>query len=375
MRAMFMAWTTRISITMNKQSYLRRFYNFLFIDDAIKRAQFESASDVYDGQVLYSSFSLQFSIILGAATLISSIGLMSDSSVTIVGAMLIAPLMKPIMSLSYGITIGDGLLKLRSLITLILGILITLSISFIAEQILDLHILTTEMVNRIEPNLFDLGVAIAAGTAAALAMTRKSVSDSLPGVAIAVAIVPPLCVSGVSLSMGEMHAFLGSLLLFAINLFAITISAVLVFIVSGYGSIKHTLIPVPFIILILLSLAYPLRESIELIEKDDLIQSTIETWLHDNYPSNVDIHPGDLNEIGIIDKPDHTFVYLELKAAKDALSPAQISHIHSLLETALASPVNLKIQFLLTQELMKYSHTLKDGKAPIYGKDAIISRK
>ncbi|MGK0443603.1 MAG: putative hydrophobic protein (TIGR00271 family) [Bermanella sp.] len=360
---------------MKLVTQFKRFLRFLFVNDVTRKNQFEDAKDVLAEQELYSSLSFQFIIILSAASLISSLGLMSDSTVTIVGAMLIAPLMKPIMSLSYGINTGDTFLKIRSILTLLIGIAITLIISFLSEQLLDLHVLTDEMMARTQPNLFDLGVAVAAGISAAIAMTRKSVSDSLPGVAIAVAIVPPLCVSGISLSMGELNSFFGSLLLFLINLFAITISAVLVFTFSGYGSAKHNLIPLPLLIVILVLLAYPLRESITLIKDDDLVQDTVEDFLRTNYPDKVSIHPGDLNETSVIEQVDHTFVFLELKAEKDALSDAQLSYIHKQLEEKLEGPVNLKIQFLLTKEILKYSYKLDNDIEPIYGNKDNIPRK
>lgn len=352
---------------------VQRFINFMFIDEKIKRAQYEDHSDILKVQVLYSSLSLQFLTMLVAASLISSLGLMSDSGVTIVGAMLIAPLMKPIMSISYGIAIGDAQLKVRSLLTLGLGILLTILISYITEINLELGNITTQIESRIRPNLFDLGVAIAAGIAAALAMTRKSVADSLPGVAIAVAIVPPLCVSGISLAMGEMHAFYGSFILFAVNLFAIIISAVIVFLLNGYGAIKNTFIVIPVLFIILFGLSVPLQKSLNLIIENDEVQSIVETWLHENHPHNIKIHPGDLNDIEVIDMPDHIAVFVELKAAKNTLSNKQISYIHQHLEAKLQKPVNLKIQILFKEEFFSYS--VQSENKPTYGTDKLIPRK
>ncbi len=357
------------------KSLLVRFIDFLFIDKNTKISQYEEPESILKTQILYSSLSLQFLIILSAATLISSLGLMADSSVTIVGAMLIAPLMKPIMSFSYATTIGDGTLKLRSIITLAVGIVLTISISYVTEKILTLHIVTTQMASRTEPNLFDLGVAIAAGTAAALAMSRKSIADTLPGVAIAVALVPPLCVAGISFSMGVMHAFYGSLLLFAVNLFAIIISAVIVFLVTGYGAIKHTLLTVAFLVIVIFLMVMPLKQSLDLIKKDDIAQTVVEEWLYQNYPKNVDIHPADLSDIAVIDNTDHIFVYVELKSPGNGLNEMQLSHIHDRLEKIFKKPVNLKIQLLITQELVKNSKKRSDGTDFIYGKDFMVPRR
>lgn len=361
---------------MNKLKLkVRRFIHFIFIDKKTRLAQFETASDLNESQIIYSSLSYQFLIMLTAASLISSLGLLSDSSVIIVGAMLIAPLMKPIMSLSYGISTGDDALRLRSCITLVIGILLTVFISYLAELTLQLGTITEQMENRIAPNLFDLGVAISAGIAAAIALTRRSVADSLPGVAIAVAIVPPLCVAGISLAMGKMSAFYGAFLLFSVNLFAIVISAVAVFLLSGYGAIKHALLFIPALILMLITLAFPLKESLVLIEDTDIAQSILEQWLHKNYPENVAIRPADLSNIDVAERPEHIFVFIELKSPENGLSQQQLDYLHNELEKAFSKPVNLQIQFLLTQGLLKYSYKDNDENNPTYGKDILIPRK
>jgi uncharacterized hydrophobic protein (TIGR00271 family) len=353
----------------------QKFISFIFIDKKIRLAQLETITDLNQSQAIYSSLSFQFLIMLTAASLISSLGLLSDSGVIIVGAMLIAPLMKPIMALSYGISIGDSSLKLRSCITLLIGIVLTIFVSYLSELVLELNSITEQMESRIRPNLFDLGVAISAGIAAAIAMTRRSVADSLPGVAIAVAIVPPLCVAGISLSMGKFSAFYGALLLFAVNLFAIVISAIFVFLLSGYGSIKNAFAFIIALTILLITTAFPLKESLVVIDDTDRVQSILEDWLHENYPENVSIHPADLNSIRIVELPEHIFVFIELKSSENGLSEQQLTFLHSKFEAEFSKPVNLKFQLLLTQELLKYNYMNNDKKRPVYGKDILIPRK
>lgn len=361
-----------MKIIINK---LKSYLNFIFIDKKTRLAQFETISDLNESQEISSSLSPQFLVMLTAAALISSLGLLSDSGVIIVGAMLIAPLMKPIMSLAYGISIGDGSLKIRSCITLLVGVALTILISYLSEFTLQLNSITGQMANRIAPNLFDLGVAISAGIASAIALTRRSVADSLPGVAIAVAIVPPLCVAGISLSMGKMPAFYGALLLFGVNLFAIIISAIVVFFLSGYGSIKSAFISMTVLTVMLTILAFPLRESLILIEDKDRVQSILDTWLHDNYPVKVAIHPADLDSIQVLEQPDHIAIFIGIKSPEDGMSEVQLTYLHSKFEEAFSKPVNLKIQFLLTQELIKYSYENEDKKVPTYGIDVLVPRR
>ena len=354
---------------------LKTYINFIFIDKKTRLAQFETLSDLNELQEISSSLSPQFLVMLTAAAFISSLGLLSDSGVIIVGAMLIAPLMKPIMSLAYGISIGDGSLKIRSCITLLVGVALTILISYLSEFTLQLNSITGQMANRIAPNLFDLGVAISAGIASAIALTRRSVADSLPGVAIAVAIVPPLCVAGISLSMGKMPAFYGALLLFGVNLFAIIISAIIVFFLSGYGSIKSAFISMTVLTVMLTILAFPLRESLIIIEDKDRIQSILETWLHQNYPDKVAIHPVNLESIQVYEQPDHIAIFIGIRSPQDGLSQVQLSYLHDQFEKVFSKPVNLKVQFLLTQEMIKYSYKNQDKKLPTYGADVLVPRR
>lgn len=97
--------------------------------------------------------------------------------------------------------------------------------------------ITPEMAGRLNPNLLDLGVAIAAGVAGAYAHARESVMKSLPGVAIAVALAPPLCVAGIGIGWVDLHIISGALLLFLTNLVGIALAAALTFLVLGYAPI------------------------------------------------------------------------------------------------------------------------------------------
>lgn len=126
-----------------------------------------------------------FSILLTLATAIATFGLLSNSTATIIGAMIVAPLMIPIISFSYGLVSLNVRLISYSLSRLVFGIILTIFIAFIATEIIGFRIPGSEILARTEPTLLDLGVAIAAGTAGAFAKVRSRVSDAIPGVAIA----------------------------------------------------------------------------------------------------------------------------------------------------------------------------------------------
>jgi len=183
---------------------------------------------------------VRFICLLILAAGISTFGLIGDSAAVVIGAMIVAPLMLPIMGLAFGISIGDRSAILRSLWVSLGGIVTAIAVAFIltlpmARVIQPEHI--NQIMIRTSPHLVDMLAALVTGLAGAFALSRKDVSDTLPGVAIAVSLVPPLANTGVLLSLGETRLALGSLLLFTTNYVAILLTGSLVFGVMGYPQI------------------------------------------------------------------------------------------------------------------------------------------
>ncbi len=193
---------------------------------------------------------LNFYLLLALAGAIATFGLLTNSAATIIGAMIIAPLMNPIASLAYAFVILSPRLLERAIITLLTGIILVIAIAYLTTEILGLATVGSEILGRTTPNSLDLGVALAAGAAAAFANTRRSIASALPGVAISVALVPPLSVVGIGLCLGELGTAIaesqgvetsiaaGSFLLFFTNLAGIIFSGSLVFLFQGYGKLK-----------------------------------------------------------------------------------------------------------------------------------------
>ena len=147
------------------------------------------------------SISYFFLLILSSA--IATFGLLANSAPAIIGAMIIAPLMIPIMGFSYGVINLSWSQIARSFITLALGTLVVIVISFLSSRFIDIRVTGTEMLSRAFPTFLDLGVAMAAGAAGAFVLSRESIKNSIAGVAIAVALVPPLAVVGIGLCAGS----------------------------------------------------------------------------------------------------------------------------------------------------------------------------
>ncbi len=175
-----------------------------------------------------------FITMIAISTVIATLGLMLNAPAVIIGAMLIAPLMGAIIAMGLGVVQGDARLLKLGMKTTGWGVFITLIVSFGLELIIPLNGLTDEMLARSSPNLLDLGVALAAGAAGAYALARKNVSSSLPGVAIAVALIPPLATAGMALALLSWQTALGAGLLFLTNLVGIVAMSSWVFLSMGF---------------------------------------------------------------------------------------------------------------------------------------------
>ncbi|MEZ5992715.1 MAG: TIGR00341 family protein [Planctomycetota bacterium] len=335
----------------------------------------ESAVMLLQKQQGNSSLNARFVTMLGLACAIAALGLMADSAVVVIGAMLIAPLMKPITSLSYGIVTGNLKLSLRSTITLFVGMAITLLVSAGCEFLFELRGPTAEILSRTHPTLIDLGIAVAAGVAATVAVSRSDVADSLPGVAVAVSLVPPLCVTGIGLSNGEWEIALGSFQLYAVNLCAILLCAGIVFLIDGYGKVVKA-VPGLFVVVVFIGLLAPsLYVSMQSLKYDDLSQETVLGFLREKYPKNQTAHPNDLREVDVIVMEDHVFVYVRIEAPRDAFDEVELQELFDRIAAELDKPLNLKIQFVLTDEIVMYPYKEGDAYKQLYGAGDYIPRR
>lgn len=180
-------------------------------------------------------------VLTHTSCLIATFGLISNSAAVIIGAMLVAPLMLPLRGLAFGALAGEFSLFRKALLAIAGGTLVAIALSSVIGLIAGIPEFKSEIINRTQPNLIDLGVAMAAGLISGFAKLRPKLSDALAGTAIAVALMPPLCVVGLSLSQGYGSLATGAFLLYVTNLLGITLACMLVFIVAGYAKINHVL--------------------------------------------------------------------------------------------------------------------------------------
>ncbi len=176
---------------------------------------------------------IRFYLLLTTSALIAAFGLIANSTAVIIGAMLVSPLMTPIIGSSLGLVIGDGRLFANSLRSVVVGTVLAILFSSLLGFLPLALEATPEMLLRVRPTLLDLFVAVLAGFAGAYAMIDEKVSPALPGVAIAVAIVPPLSNTGICLSLGYYEGAFGSFMLFFANFLSILLIASATFIAAG----------------------------------------------------------------------------------------------------------------------------------------------
>jgi uncharacterized hydrophobic protein (TIGR00271 family) len=181
-----------------------------------------------------------FWLMLTLAGVIATAGVLTDSTATVIGAMIIAPLSTPIMGTALAIVTGRGGATLRAVGYVLLGVVLVIGLGVLGSltvasgaDLLD----NSQIAGRTAPGLLDLLAALATGVAGAIGLARTDIADILPGVAIAISLVPPLGVVGVCLGCENYALALGAFVLFASNVLAMIIAGSAVFTLYGFGRI------------------------------------------------------------------------------------------------------------------------------------------
>jgi uncharacterized hydrophobic protein (TIGR00271 family) len=181
----------------------------------------------------------RFSALTLLSSSIAAFGLLADSAAVVIGAMLVAPLMVPITAAAAATVRAQNRRLVRALLVIALGVFLAVAVGYLTAAAAGFDIvgrsdLPGEVAGRTFPGLLDLGIAITAGAAAGYISTRRSTTSALPGVGIAVALVPPLATVGITLQLGLVSEARNALLLFLTNLAAIIFTASIVMLVSGF---------------------------------------------------------------------------------------------------------------------------------------------
>ncbi len=285
---------------------------------------------------------------------IASLGLILDSAAVIIGAMLVAPLMSAIIGMGMAIIHGDMRFLLVTSTAVVKGTVIAVFTGFVFGLVNFHGEATAQILQRTSPSILDLLVALISGVAAAYALCRKNVSNSLPGVAIAVALVPPLATVGVCLSIGYWGLAIGAFKLFTTNLVAIVFASALVFASFGfrpnqgaaYDDRKIKVFQRSFlatgllVLLMLVLLATKITQGIQEANLDEEVRSELRLYLSElAIPATV--QGWNMEEV----QADTTRFDLQLHATR-ALAPAEVEALRERLAEAIGTPIALNLEMI-----------------------------
>lgn len=226
---------TSMAVVREKRPFVHRLQARIerWLDLSIPQLSREERVSLHEKLHSGSSWNFDFFVLISLSTLIASLGLLQDSGAVVIGAMLVAPLMTPLLGAGLALVQGNRPLVLTSIWAISFGFLTALGIGFIAGLCVPVPQLTGELAARGGPTILDLLVAFFSGLAAAHCSGRRSLSAALPGVAIAAALVPPIATAGVSLAIGRFVNAQGAALLFGTNVVAIILGASASFYAGG----------------------------------------------------------------------------------------------------------------------------------------------
>ena len=285
-----------------------------------------------------------FWTLLVLSVIIATLGVLADSTAVVIGAMLVAPLMTPIMAVSAAIVNGWARRLMTAFATVLGGVVVAIGVAWIisvwAPQLVPLAS-NAQITSRTSPTLIDLMIAMAAGAAGAYATVDKRVSSSITGVAIAVALVPPLGVVGVTLHATAWGDAWGAFLLFLTNLVSIILVASIVFFVTGLAPFREirenqrkmrTVIATVVLaaIVIMVPLAFTSNGIISSATRQSEARSTVEEWL-----DGTDI---DVDRVTV----SGDLVDVEMSGEG---TPPSVSDLEASLEESLGADVSVTVEF------------------------------
>jgi len=232
---MFRESGSSVAVIRNARPIHRHLSGMLngFIEERIPQLDRNERIDLFERLQSGATWNFDFIFLMCMATAIAALGLAQNSTAVVIGAMLVAPLMLPILAAGLGLVQGNWPMMRSSMRSIGLGFVVSLAIGLLTGWVSGLERLNDELLGRGAPNMLDLGIALFSGIAAAFCLGRPNLSAALPGVAIAAALVPPIATAGISLALGYWSNAHGAALLFATNVVTIIVGAALVFFAVG----------------------------------------------------------------------------------------------------------------------------------------------
>ena len=303
-----------------------------------------------------SSPDFDFFLLVTLSCIIATLGLLTDSPAVIIGAMLVAPLMSPIIGLGLASLTGDATLFRNAGIALARGAVIAVLFSAFLTlgnrylPFLPLQELPGEVLARIRPSPIDLTIALAGGMAAAFALAMPSISAALPGVAIATALMPPLCVVGVGIAMGRWDVAGGALLLFITNAVTIAFAAMLVFAAVGFTVKRKDGQIVPRALVITAVFTLILLVPLTWLSVQFFRDATENRLINEVVAEEVERFDAELSDIKVT-KADDTFQLMLTLRTTHPLLYEDVNQIQKDIALRLQKPVSVVVNQIFTARL------------------------
>ncbi len=292
-----------------------------------------------------AKFTQNYLVLTISSCLIATLGLLINSAAVIIGAMIIAPLMLPLRGMPFATLEGDLKLLRLSFTSIFAATLMSILFSGLVGFIIRIPEFGSEILSRTQPTLIDLLIAIAAGGVSGYAKIRPQVGDAIPGTAIAVALMPPLCVIGIAISQGEWDAATGSSLLYFTNLIGINLACLGVYVLAGYARSSELARTISWgvSILLIVLLTIPLGISFfQLVNHAQVNNSIREILVTRSLVDRPDI---EVDKISINWRKTTPEVLVVARTANQ-ITPEEVAIVEQLLEQELA--LSLKVIFDVT---------------------------
>jgi|GEM_PF-3259474 len=327
----------------------------------VHQLSLEAQNSVIENSCRDSTPSHYFFVMVVLACAIATYGLLANAPAVVIGAMMVSPLMGPILGGALSIAIGNNDLFKMALRTELIGGCTTIILAMLLTEFLPTSEITEEVVKCATPTLLDLIISLAAGAAGTYAICYRPIGATLPGVAIATALMPPLCSVGIGLAEHDLHVASKSLLLFLANITAINLSAMIMFRITGFSPAqngipgsdrnlqKSTQFRILFSIALLLLLCIPLGCFMKNTYHTAQREKTIKRNINDSLAI---VAPG--SELTSISSIKDNGRKIDIKGqfkTTSVIPPGDIRKIENKLEYELGKPVGLTADVVLIQKV------------------------
>jgi len=298
-------------------------------------------------------------LVIGSCA-IATFGLLSNSAAVIIGAMIVAPLMLPIRGLAFGALQGDIPLFRKGMIAISIGTLFAIAISFSLGKLVGIPSYGSEVLARSEPTLLDLGIAVVAGGISGYAKVQPKISTSLAGTAIAVALMPPICVVGLGLSQANWSLSWGATLLYLTNLLGITLACMMTFLLVGCASLQRARRALLWTLALTAMLIVPLGFGFFRLVRQAQLETSLKQALLNRTVTFQQLGLVRIQTNWLLKPPE---VYLTVRA-RDPITPKQVSLLQAFVEREMKQPFTLVFMVGQVEEVRATGNASTDEAQP-----------